>query len=111
MCDKVVYKTRKDANDAIRGMNRDKIHLFKSKEVVLPIEHLPSPDRKKRSKKTSMTSYFCNDCNAWHITTRGKKSALKKRVKTQQLSTINLKNKKVNGPKTVIVNIRNFKVK
>lgn len=112
MCDKVKYETRKLANDAIRGINGDRTHVFGNFNQVIPDGKLPSSYRKHRSKKSSMTSYYCEDCKAWHLTTQGKKTKLLigPKAKTEQIVTIKKKKKKKDD-KLLIMTPGAFKIK
>lgn len=47
ICGKQIYSTRRDAGDAIKGLQND--------------------SRKGRSKTQPYYSYFCKDCNGWHL--------------------------------------------
>lgn len=90
MCDKVKYNTRKEANQAINGIH----------------------DKLVNSMKKGMTSYFCIECDAWHLTTHGKKSKLATSFKNKSVVINTTNKKKRKRDQTLFIsNIASFKIR
>lgn len=97
ICGKTIYQTRQTAIDSIDGQHKDKRHI--------------------KSKVKPCYSYFCIDCNGWHITTNESKKPKKKFVQdhTETLNNAGkFKRKGIekSGNAHLIIHSRlNFKVK
>lgn len=83
-CGKVIYQVRQVAIEAIKGKNGDS----------------------RRGKKFPAKTYFCKECNGWHIHTQGKKKMKKSDESVHNLSTHPDNNGKQPGQGTL--RIRDF---
>lgn len=99
ICGKQIYKTNKEAIEAIKGIMKD--------------------DRIVKSNRRASRAYFCDECQGWHLHTENKKEKLrrdrlnqrhKQEVKTDLIDS---KTKQNNiGQNTLIIHdARKFKVK
>ena len=96
ICGKTIYFSRNLANEAISGLQVDK--------------------RYNRSNKRPSRSYFCDDCQGWHIHTENKIKAVKLKSKQRTQKESNSKpeeTRKMERDMKVLVihNPRKFKVK
>lgn len=105
ICEKTKYLSRTEAKNAIAGINNDKLCEIK---IVDNLDKIPAQHR-KRSKKSSMKAYFCNDCNGWHIATQGKKS--KRRKPSTGNGIINIKTVQQNKPAVLLIKKNNIVIK
>lgn len=94
ICGKTIYPTREDAANAMAGFNSS-----------------------IRAKSKLKGSYFCNDCEGWHVSS-GYKQSKKKRIPFIVSENVNSAQKQYkkqvnkSGTKNLIVHTRlNFKVK
>lgn len=94
ICGKTIYKTREEASNAMAGFNSS-----------------------LRSKSKLKGSYFCKECDGWHVTA-GFKQSKQKRVPFVVSADVNSaqstkrKSDSNSGTKNLIVHTRlNFKVK
>lgn len=56
---------------------------FPTKTAVLSQINAIQKSKSRRAKFGTAKSYFCRDCNAWHITSRVSKSRTNKAVKAK----------------------------
>ena len=95
ICGKVIFKTRIEANDAIIAFQKD----FRAEAGL----NRPS------------YSYFCDDCNGWHIASKTKPKKRTKRTQSESVQNLSefvkpdlmIKSKL----KRMIIHDRNFKIK
>lgn len=70
ICGKIIYISRSEAKNAIRGF-----HLDQSKGYY------------GKTKKMPKESYFCNDCNGWH-TFSGPKNKIRHKAKSMSTEIV-----------------------
>ena len=58
MCEKVIYDSRDEANEALLGINRRKKEVLGEREQKSPLTY----------------SYYCNECEGWHLTSKDDKA-------------------------------------
>ena len=118
ICGKQIYVSRTAAKEAISGINNDRFLPLNEHTIERQIISGGKirQERKLKSKKSSMRSYYCDPCKGWHITTNGKKTKPKKPSNTATLNTFH-KNEKghlkinINSKNIRIYELNKFKIK
>lgn len=90
ICGKHIFRSRDEAAAAMVGVNRDK--------------------RPGRSQNRLTTTYFCKDCEGWHIASRNNKHIPKHKSKELHTDPVREHSKKMRCERGVLI-IRNYSSK
>lgn len=90
ICGKHIFKSRDEASKAIKGANKDR--------------------RPGQSVNRLNTTYFCKDCNGWHIASKCKKFGSKKKFTEVQTNPETLHPKQMKREHGTLI-IRNYSSK